>query len=343
MAIVRTMSELKIRAPPPSPIPTASGSRSAANETLSEFLENSLRVPDLTLPSAHSRHQPSPPEIDRHSLASRESGTVDSLLRSVRVFGAFRISYHGISGEELRSLVKEAARVFGVLEKRDTGFRQHYGVNREEIVWVRWRDERMEWARDYIGAQLYQSFSEKMDKVGSRLDAIAEEVGEILVENADKQGQRRLQREESVLSLYRYNHDNVMPQNPPPSTAEDESSACDYCLNLHLPSKQCEFFVQSKQGFWSFDAGPDTIIVTVGKRLEEWSSGEFKSVSGRIMYHPEDLKGCKASFSIELKWPSLTLYRSFKRNTYKKISLADQFLFALIAIFLYSIFLRFTW
>lgn len=334
------MSDLKITAPPPSPIPTATGSRSAANETLTEFLDKSLSVPDLNLPDPHARHQSSPPEIDRRSLTSRDSAAVSRLLRSARAFGAVRISGHGISGEELRLLVKEAAKLFGVLEERDTGFRRHYGCNREEIIWVRLRDERMEWARNYIGAQLYESFSEKMEKVASTLDAVAEEVGQILIDYADKQGARRLQRGESVLSIYRYNHDNVMAQSLAPPNDEENNT---YSLNIHLPTKHCEFLVQSSRGFWSFDAAPDTIIVTIGKRLEDWSLGEFRCVSGRIMYQPEDVKECKASFSIELKWLFLHVLRSFnyKRTTSKRISLANQLLIALVAIVLYSVlFLR---
>ena len=161
MAIRRSMSQLNIKAPPPSPIPTASGSRSAANESLTNYLEKSLQIPDLTLPESQALHHPDPPyEVDFQSLALRESNSVERLLRSAREFGVLRIGLHGIdTGDgELRSLVKEAARVFGMLEERDTGFRRYRAGKREEIVWVRCKDERMEWARQYIGAQLYQSF-----------------------------------------------------------------------------------------------------------------------------------------------------------------------------------------
>jgi len=83
---------------------------------------------------------------------------VDRLVRSAREFGAFRVSYHGISGEELRSLVRESGRVFGVLEGRDTGFHRSVVGNRDEIVWVRSWKERMEWAREYIGPERYRCF-----------------------------------------------------------------------------------------------------------------------------------------------------------------------------------------
>ncbi|OMO94032.1 hypothetical protein COLO4_16552 [Corchorus olitorius] len=162
MALRRSMTQLNIKAPPPSPIPTATGSRSAANETLSHYLEKTLQVPDLlVLPESQDRQQTSPAgdEIEFHSLVLRDSGAVERMLRSAREVGAFRIWCGGImSKEEMKALVKEAERVFGVMEERDTGFRKYMGGKREEIVWVRCQDDRMEWARQYIGAPLYRSF-----------------------------------------------------------------------------------------------------------------------------------------------------------------------------------------
>lgn len=170
MAITRSESNLNVSAPPsspsptapPSPIPRAAGSRSAANQILAEFLEKSLHVPELALPEASAiarDHQV--PIINLRSIISSENDSVNRLLQSAREFGAFRIKCYGISGEELRSLVKEAERVFGILEDRDTGYRRDIGGrinNREEIVWVRSGKERMDWAREYIGAELFRSF-----------------------------------------------------------------------------------------------------------------------------------------------------------------------------------------
>lgn len=169
MALMRTRSQLNVSSltpppPPPSPIPRARGSRCAANDILTEIIERSVQVPELTLPESHSggescgsRHL-IPAEIDFRLLTSRREGSVDRLVRSAREFGAFRVSYHGISGEELRSLVRESGRVFGVLEGRDTGFHRSVVGNRDEIVWVRSWKERMEWAREYIGPERYRCF-----------------------------------------------------------------------------------------------------------------------------------------------------------------------------------------
>lgn len=84
------------------------------------------------------------------------------LLRSAREFGAFRLSCHGISGEQLRSLFKEADRVFRVLAERDMGFLRNFGDRnnefKEQITWVRSKQERMEWAREFIGTETYREF-----------------------------------------------------------------------------------------------------------------------------------------------------------------------------------------
>lgn len=167
MNMMRSQSSLNIAAPPPSPtpsappspIPRAAGSRSAANQILAEFLEKSLQVPELALREPHSQRVPE--EINLRSLVLGENYWLDRVMKSAREFGAFRIRCHGISAEELRALVRETERVFGILEERDTGYRRDIGRrndNKEEIVWVRSGKERMEWAREYIGPELFRSF-----------------------------------------------------------------------------------------------------------------------------------------------------------------------------------------
>ncbi|XWS22092.1 hypothetical protein CRYUN_Cryun29cG0004700 [Craigia yunnanensis] len=99
MAIIRSMSQLNIKAPPPSPVPTAIGSRSAANESFTDILENSLQAPDLTLPESQSQgryHPGLPDKVDFRSLALRESGSVERLLRSAREFGVVGIGWDGM-------------------------------------------------------------------------------------------------------------------------------------------------------------------------------------------------------------------------------------------------------
>lgn len=166
MAIMRSDSHLNVEAPPPSPIPPAAGSRSAANQILSQYLDNSLHMPDLDSHLPHFLSKTSRlqilDEIDLRSLVAGHSDSMDRLLESARELGAFRIKFHGISEEEVQPLAREAERIFGILEGRDTGNRQQgsrrHNRNKEEILWARSGKERMEWAREYIGAELFQSF-----------------------------------------------------------------------------------------------------------------------------------------------------------------------------------------
>ncbi|KAG7574099.1 hypothetical protein ISN44_As09g023180 [Arabidopsis suecica] len=347
MALMRTRSQLNVSSltpppPPPSPIPRARGSRCAASDILTEIIERSVQVPELTLPESHSggescgsRHL-IPAEIDFRLLASRREGSVDRLVRSAREFGAFRVSYHGISGEELRSLVRESGRVFGVLEGRDTGFHRSVVGNRDEIVWVRSWKERMEWAREYIGPERYRCFSHEMENVADKLEEIARKLGQIMVENSRRQSDKRIQRGESVLSVYRYNHENVTEQSPP-LPKERTEEMLHYTLSLHLPAKNCEFRVNSGKGPLSFHADPDTILVTFGRQLEDWSLGEFKCRQGEIIYHP-DAYGSPTSFSVELKCMSLFLSHNSIATTSKTFSLTHQILTAFLLLFFFQCF-----
>ncbi|GAY32222.1 hypothetical protein CUMW_001220 [Citrus unshiu] len=345
MNMMRSQSSLNIAAPPPSPtpsappspIPRAAGSRSAANQILAEFLEKSLQVPELALREPHSQRVPE--EINLRSLVLGENYWLDRVMKSAREFGAFRIRCHGISAEELRALVRETERVFGILEERDTGYRRDIGRrndNKEEIVWVRSGKERMEWAREYIGPELFRSFSEKVEDVASKLDAIAQLLGQVFVQQLGRQLGKMCQ-EQSVLSIYRYNHNNIMSEQSPSPSERHHNHSCNQVLSLHLPFRQCKYWVETTQSPFSFNAGPDVIVVTVGKQLEEWSMGEFKSVYGE-MIHPPDLK---ASYSLELKCSSLNLKQSFSK-TQKKISIVDQILIGLVIAVLYHIF-KFLW
>lgn len=117
-------------------------------------------MPDPHFPASIRAHRTAD-DISFGSLTSREPGSVNRLLKYAREIGALRIIFHGISEEELRSLSREAERVFKILEKRDTGDGRDSGgrnSNKEEIIWDRSGKERMEWAREYIGPELYQTF-----------------------------------------------------------------------------------------------------------------------------------------------------------------------------------------
>ncbi|KAG6697879.1 hypothetical protein I3842_09G223200 [Carya illinoinensis] len=309
--------------PPPSPIPTATGSRSAANETFIEYLESSLQPPHLAFPPS-TRH-PVPVEIDVRSLASRGRESVDRLLRSAREYGACRISGHGILGEELRSFVEAADVVF-----RNSDFVARTG-NREEIVWAL--------SPESEGKFINRNFSQIMENVARKLDAVAKQLIQVLMENADnKKFWKVMQEKETVVTLYRYHHNNdlLKEENPPLPNDHRNDKSFGHAISFHLHIDHCKFHVQSKRGLLSFEEGPDTIAITVGKQLEEWSLGEFKCVSGESITEPDIQAASQASYSLELKYISSSINKNFN-NRSKTISLLDQVLFAVIVTFLYKV------
>ncbi|XP_057467767.1 uncharacterized protein LOC130757123 [Actinidia eriantha] len=336
MAIVRTTSRLtsSSQAPFPPPIPTGRGSRSAADSIFSDYLNRSLKIPDLSLPEAV--HRSVPAEIDRRSLSSREGDSVKRLLRSVVEFGAFRISGHGIRVDELRSAYAVSDSVFRISDDRRRKYCLYYG-GREEFVWRCFDEAVAEHAREVIGAQKYRTFNQKMENVANELEAIAGELAKVMSDSANKELiHKEIQPRESILSLYRYDPDAFVGDDPPRlSSDRHRESCCEQALSLHLLLDECEFRVQSERGALSFNASPDTIVVTIGKQFEEWSLGEFKSAYGEATFERK-LCNTGASYSIELKYSHSTFNRR-PAKTSKTISLADQILFVIVIALLYKI------
>lgn len=109
--------------------------------------------------------------------------------------------------------------------------------------------------------------SEKVEDVASKLDAIAQLLGQVFVQQLGRQLGKMCQ-EQSVLSIYRYNHNNIMSEQSPSPSERHHNHSCNQVLSLHLPFRQCKYWVETTQCPFSFHAGPDVIVVTVGKQLE---------------------------------------------------------------------------
>ena len=105
---------IESRAPPSSPI--ASGRRSSVtnDEVLTEFLEHSLRVPDLILPDNFFPKQKvvETPRIDCQSLNSKESNSVLRTLDSIERIGCFQLVNFGIPSEFIKLVSVMAAGIF---------------------------------------------------------------------------------------------------------------------------------------------------------------------------------------------------------------------------------------
>ena len=167
---------IDFRAPPPSPV--ASGRRSSVtnDDVLTEFLETSLRVPDLVLPDKifpKQKYVETPPTVDFRSLCFEEDGALcDVVLDSMSIIGCFQLLNHGIPRELVTSAVEAAEGVFRVSpEKRVAATRspenpygfEEYHVEEEgsaelneEFVWC--GDEDLKLKMEGIWPTGYSSF-----------------------------------------------------------------------------------------------------------------------------------------------------------------------------------------
>ncbi|KAK9723679.1 hypothetical protein RND81_05G017500 [Saponaria officinalis] len=323
--------------PPPSPIPRAKGSRTAVtnDKILNEYFHENLQIPYLRLPD-YSRVRV-PAQIDYRLLVSRVGNSIERLVRSGQEFGVVRITGHGIGRDEVRSVRAEVELFFKKLDERKGRFRRSFVDrvgNREEFVWFRSDKAMLLWAREVMGSDRYRDFSRKMESVVSKLDKIAEELAEVFSKFSAKRYEKAIEERESIISLYRYNdtHPSLLVSN------EDIHESYDHALSLHLAMEQGEFYVQTEKGPLSFTTDPDTIIVTVGDQLMDWSAGDLKAVSGELIFDP-NLHGAEASYSLEIKCSPLNLNFGYTKKVIRTISLFDQLLFIVIFSFLYKILL----
>ncbi|OVA19662.1 Non-heme dioxygenase N-terminal domain [Macleaya cordata] len=354
MAILRTQSRLFSRTPPPSPIATAKGLKSAAvnDQILSEYLEKTLHIPDLTLPESYfsaNDHRRIPVEIDFSSLKSRDDDSIRQLLESVTELGVFRLIGHGISADELQSTIAEAELVFRISkEKKKRNLSINIGsknVSRDEFFWSRSGKETSVTLRDEIGSEKYQILSRKMDDIYDKLEAVAESVGQILFEYITEPVEKRNQERESVLFYYRYSSSSSSTEHDQSGHEENNivmsssSSASDHhgALSLYIYVGDQKFHINTGKGLLSCKTCSGTIVVTVRKQLEEWSQGKFKCVTGEPIVAQSI--HVNPSYAIEFMFspPSSTLYYNSNRKI-KSISIFDQILIAIIIAFLYTFF-----
>ena len=155
---------------PPLPIPTGKGSRSPTNEILSEYLEKSLNIPDLSLPEPidlllndHVKNINIPEEIEYPLLELGDYQTIDCLLHSAREFGAFMIIDHGIFHEDsLQSLfIEDSYRVFRDLEQAGLTHPINFSDGKQNKEWISWiysGNKPMKCTRDYFAANIYHNF-----------------------------------------------------------------------------------------------------------------------------------------------------------------------------------------
>ncbi|KAF5739175.1 hypothetical protein HS088_TW12G00376 [Tripterygium wilfordii] len=353
----------EFRAPPPSPI--ASGRRSSVtnDEFLSEFLERSLRVPDLVLPDKIFPKQKiveTPPRIDLSSLNSaKDVGSINSkiILDSIARIGCFQLVNHGISGGKISSTLGLAAEIFGVPPEKKAavtrvpeklfGFEEvHSGEEcglSEEFVWC--NDESLKLDMEGIWPAGYSKFSEKMKSLSSDMENFAEKILQVIWgKNLNKQVYQNelLQRQEftgTICHLYKHNC-NISADQRATSLRYDVIRTLirgiehSHALCLHICNGSSEFHVYSKKDWITFLPDKDSIIVTVGDQIQTVSGGQYKHVIGRPLFKDEEEDCISMAF---LYSPTVTNnYSCRSTEEGKTISVAKQAIAAIIFTLIYQ-------
>ncbi|CAI9114208.1 OLC1v1014872C1 [Oldenlandia corymbosa var. corymbosa] len=291
------------RAPPPSPV--ASGRRSSfVNEdVLSEFLEHSLKVPDLILPDRVFPRQKSVqniPKLDFEGLSTLKNEAIMKFIDSVSRTGCFEVFNHGVPLDLIKSALDAGNGVFGISPEKKKimttstekpyGFEDFHGEEEqekdinEEFIWC--KDETLKNEMEKILPLAYSNFSEKMEKLVSMMESMAEKILQLLEQNTYssvtsnweevKKEDHHHQEFSSICCLQKHNNWQVMMNGD-----QSESSLrydvirmlvrgaeFPHALCVHVFNGAQEFHVYSKKGWVSFHPDQDSLIITIGDHLK---------------------------------------------------------------------------
>lgn len=324
----------RFRAPPPTPIATGRGLRSAVVDDwiLSAYLESSLKVPELTLPESCFPARPTVkarPDVDLPKLLSGEEAAILRVLAAAAEIGAFRIVGGGeeaVAAAEVREAIEAGCGVFGVSGELERGD----GIGKV-FYWRRPMTPEDERALEEALPDTYRTFREKMDNVAAKLEMVAERIAKVLSEHMKNQScSIEIAEEPSILSLTRYDsHDIRANRSDEGSYAKSLHS---HALSLYVSGDDHEFWIRSPGGSACFKIPAGSILVTIGGQLQEWSNGEFKSASGKIVSEPSD--DPNPSFCLEFMSTPAVLRRELDHKI-KKVSLMDQLLIMLLLLVLF--------
>ncbi|XP_059644390.1 jasmonate-induced oxygenase 1 [Cornus florida] len=349
------------RAPPPSPIGSSRRSSVTNADVLTDFLEHSLRVPDLILPDRVFPRQKStenPPKIDFELLNSLKIDTITGILDSIAGIGCFQVVNHGIPCDVIRSALVAGAGIFQIppekkavmsrLPENSFGFEEFHGEEEremsEEFVWC--RDESLKLEMEGIWPLGYSNFSDKMERLLSDIEKVGEKILIILKEKSpltkSKLGNNVIQGQDLAASVcYLYKHSK--------STTEDQwvnslrydvirmlvrGSDYSHAICLHICNGSSEFHVYSKKGWVSFCPDKDALIITVGDQIQAWSGGQYKHVIGRPIYKGEDDEDYRISMAFLYSPPEVN-NNGFNTNKEKTISLGQQAILAILFTLVY--------
>ncbi|KAG9130810.1 hypothetical protein Leryth_021981 [Lithospermum erythrorhizon] len=302
------------RAPPPSPVASGRRSMVANDEVLTEFLETSLKVPSLTLPDRAFPRQTSsqtPPTLDFLELTPIfESGKSKNIIDSIAKVGCFQVINHGISHDLVRCVLGSGQGIFRISpekrksvarsEETEFGFEESHEEDDEvyqEFVWS--NDEKLKRNMDAVWPHEYSNFRENMGKLLPHIENVAESILQFLrsnksTNNYETNGARELDGTHftgPVCYLQKHSSQKVIIEEQRENSLRHDvirtlirGSEFPHALSLHLCNGCEEFHVYSKKGWSSFQPDKGAIVITLGDKLQVWSSGQYKHVIGRAVF-----------------------------------------------------------
>ncbi|KAK4427941.1 hypothetical protein Salat_1563100 [Sesamum alatum] len=308
------------RAPPPSPVAPGRRSSFANDDVLTEYLQQSLKVPDLILPDRVFPRQKSvqnPPRIDLQNLDSLDKNASAEISELIAQVGCFEVINHGISRDFIKLVLDSVGGVFEIppekkkrvarSPQRRYGFEEIHGEEEirdqgEEFLWC-CGDEAMRLEMEGIWPNGYSNLRQEMEKLTWKIEEVGAKILQFLQQHSlrkvspengladeeeaagnvwciQKQYCRKTDSEQSENSL-RYDVIRMLIR----------GSEFPHALCLHVCSgigSSTDFHVYSKKGWLSFSPSQDSLVVTVGDRLQSWSGGQYKHVIGRAVLRGDD-------------------------------------------------------
>ncbi|KAF1870187.1 hypothetical protein Lal_00017768 [Lupinus albus] len=281
------------RAPPPSPVASGKTSSLTNDDVLSEFLETSLRVPNLVLPDKifpKQKNLETPPKVDFVSLCFHEDEAVyDVVSDSMARIGCFQLVNHGIPRELMVLTAESALGIFDVAaekraavmmtEEKAWGFEEE-GMGSElseEFVWC--IDEELKLKMEAILPIGYPKFSQKMETLLSRIEKVAEKIDLVMLKkfasDADIIINRGHQLIGSLCCIYKYhNQEDNVTEKWVDSLRYDvirmliKGTDYSHSLCLHVCDGSSEFHIYSKKSWLSFRPEESALIITCGDQTQ---------------------------------------------------------------------------
>ncbi|KAF8775474.1 hypothetical protein HU200_004899 [Digitaria exilis] len=353
---------IRARGPPPAPTPirTARGARSAAADEriLAEFLETSLRVPDLALPPLRRKQRlfsfppaapPAPREVSSQALASGDTDAEAASAAAAESGGAFVVS-GATDAREVREAVEASRAVFAATGevKRELARwfprRDNPVAGEEEFCWfwpVSSEDDRA------LGAALpgstYRVFREKMDTVASKMENVAKNVIRVLSDNVKNPKGSALSREApSILCLTMYSSNDKSKTSWNELGSTDPPNSHSHALSIHLSGGDRQICLRNQGGSTILSLPAGSMLVTIGKQIQEWSNGQFKTAVGEVLFEmtdePDPFISLELVYSPDDRHVSEVGRQGGCIDRPKIVSFRDQILVALVLLFLFYLF-----